>query len=808
MKKAFAFTLATLASFIMVWAQDATIQGVVRDATTDELLFGVNVVEKGTTHGVSTGLDGDFTIQLSAGSKILVFSYLGYESREMRVNVTSGESRTLNVTLQEEVSLLETVVISASKFEKKLGEETVSLDVIKPAAVENQNLVTIDNAVERNPGVAVIDRQINIRGGAGYSYGAGSRVSVLLDDLPILQADAGMPNWSAIPTENIGQIEIIKGAASALYGSSAMNGIVNVRTAYPTSEPVTKISVWGTQYANPNSKNGRADWWNMTPDEIHEASGSEVLIKQDENTLENKFKNKKRMTRPYSAGLSFGHRQKFGKFDLVMGGQVSSEQSWKYGDYEHRGRLSVQTRYRFSEKVNIGLNASTQAGKNGTFFLWNGYEGVNRYIPGDIIGDPTNTKQLRVTIDPFFNYQDEKGNKHKLQGRWYKVDNENNNDQGNFSNSLYGEYQYQKRWEDINLTLTTGGVASYVNVRAPLYAEEDGNDKFNGRNFAAFLQLDKKFFSKLNVSVGARVENFKISSTEAETKPVFRAGLNYEAAEHTFIRTSVGQGYRFPTIAEKFVNTTLGSEAAILPNKGLTSETGVSAELGIKQGIKLGGFSAYLDVAGFFNKYKNMMEFNPTDDIPVGYMLAFQSQNVGNTRIWGLETSIMGEGKIANKFPTTAMLGYTFINPKYLDWEEAKSESITDYNVLKYRFRHTFTGAWDINFMAGSGSIDFGVSGRYFSFMENVDYLFTLFINGLTEYRDSRLKSNHRDLKNQRKHKGDFILDLRAGYTFHRNNNKFKIAAIMKNVANKEYTLRPGMIEAPMSYTLRLDIEF
>jgi Outer membrane receptor for ferrienterochelin and colicins len=62
-------------------------------------------------------------------------------------------------------------------------------------------------------------------------------VLLLLDDIPVLQPDAGTPNWDDLPVENIAQIEVIKGAASALYGSSAMNGIVNVRTAYAGSEP-------------------------------------------------------------------------------------------------------------------------------------------------------------------------------------------------------------------------------------------------------------------------------------------------------------------------------------------------------------------------------------------------------------------------------------------------------------------------------------------------------------------------------------------------------------------------------------------
>ena len=72
--------------------------------------------------------------------------------------------------------------------------------------------------------------------------------------MPIVQSDAGFPNWGSIPVENIGQIEIIKGAASALYGSAAMNGIINIRTAYPTSKPVTKISFFTTQFGQPKKE--------------------------------------------------------------------------------------------------------------------------------------------------------------------------------------------------------------------------------------------------------------------------------------------------------------------------------------------------------------------------------------------------------------------------------------------------------------------------------------------------------------------------------------------------------------------------
>ena len=780
-----------------VMAQTATIKGYVKDADTKEELIGVNVVIKGTNQGTTSGIEGDFELKVTPGTITVQFSYLGYDKKEETFTIKAGETKELMVILSEEATILTTTVVSASKFDKKMSEETVSIDVLKPTFLENQNLNNVEDAIKKNPGVTVLDGQVNIRGGSGYSYGAGTRVLLLLDDLPILQADAGFPNWSSIPMENIGQIEIIKGAASALYGSSAMNGIINIRTAYATGEPVTKFSMFSTVYDNPAKETDadgnqiRKDWWNL--DEIKIGD-----ITKDLSTAR----------RPYQTGFNFGHRQKFGKFDLVAGAQAIFGQEWKYGAYENRGRFSIQTRYRINEKMNFGINGNIQGGKSGTFFLWNGNDGIKKYTPLDLVGDPTRTIAFRATVDPFFNYADDKGNRHKVLGRWYKVDNNNSNDQGNFSNFFYGEYQYQRRLDNINMTVSGGAVGSYVVVEAPLY----GDTTLSGRNFAFFAQADKKFFNKLNVSAGFRIESNKQTNTPAETKPVFRLGANYQAAEFTFIRASFGQGYRFPTIAEKFIQTNLGTGIAITSNTDLISETGISAELGIKQGIKIGKFAAFVDVAAFYTRYKDMMEFNPVIVSTSPLVVGFQSQNVGNTQILGVETNLTGEGKLFNKFPTTLLLGYTFINPKYINFDPeiegkqgvAVDENGDPYNILKYRFRHTFTAQWDINLKG----FDFGLSGQYFSFMENIDNIFTVFIPGLTEYREERLREDIEGKKPQSWYKGDFIADIRAGYTFTTaNNDRFKISVLVKNVANREYSLRPALIEAPRSYSLRLDIE-
>lgn len=777
-------------AFLMVcsftYAQNATIVGNVKDTKTSESLIGVSIQIENSTDGTVTDFDGNYELSVNAGTYNLIFSYVGYDNIKKAVSVAAGETKTLNISMGEQPMLLDGIVVTGTKFETKLGEQTVSLDVIKPSFIEKQNITGMDDAIKRSPGVTVVDRQPNIRGGAGFSYGAGSRVLILQDDLPILEAGSGSPSFGSLPIENISQIEVIKGAASALYGSSAMNGIINIRTAYPTSTPVTKISFYSGVYDNPRKEydelGNQLDkkWWNK--DEIQIGSETIDISKQK---------------RPHFYGVQFGHRQKMGKIDLVMGGQIEKTQGFRYPDNSFRLRTSANLRYRINDKISIGINGNIQTGRSDNFFLWGGSVGADKYLPGALTGVPTESKTFRLLIDPYFNYSDEKGNRHKILGRFYKSSNNNSNNQSNFVNQYYAEYQYQRRFEKINFTITTGAVAQYATVDAELYAEPFTTS----RNIAGYIQLDKKFWNKLNVSAGFRFENNHITKSKTETKPVGRFGLNYQAAEYTFIRASFGQGYRFPTIAEKFINTALGDNLTIRPNLDLISETGYSAEIGIKQGVKLGkNINAFLDIAGFYMEYSNMMEFNPDND-SLGFY--FQSRNAGNTRIYGTEVTLFGEGKLFNKFPMSLMAGYTFIRPEYKDFTDdmARRNSV-DYNVLKYRFRHTFTSAFDVQF----GRFTFGASGQFYSFMENVDEVFAALLN-LKSYSDTKLKKNYESKKPQNQHQGDFILDLRAGVILGKAKN-YNISFNVKNVTNREYTLRPALVEAPRTYSFRIDMTF
>jgi iron complex outermembrane receptor protein len=675
--------------------------------------------------------------------------------------------------------LLQTATVTSGKFEKPLGEVTVSLDVLKPRLLESTNTTSLDEVLVKVPGVSIIDGQASIRGGAGFSYGAGTRVLLLVDDIPALQADAGFPNWDDFPVENVAQIEVLKGAASALYGSSAMNGIINLRTGYAKDEPETSAAIFGKTWDTPKDEGKK--WWGT--------DSSEIQL-------------------PVEAGFSFAHRQKFNKLDFVLGMYGFYRDSYNRDSYSRYGRITPNIRYRVNDRLSLGLNTNFNFGRGGSFFVW-GDDSTRAYQAG-LNSASQSLGRLRFTIDPSMQYFDRGGNRHKILGRYYYIHNNNSGNQSNDSQMLYGEYQYQRRMDQIGLVVTAGVVGIYTKVEAELY-----NGDYNSRNLAGYLQLDYKVFGKLNLSAGVRYEQNRLNSpdtvriskdslyripngTTTESKPVFRFGANYQLGEFTYIRASWGQGYRYPTIAEKFISTDFGAGNSVRPNPALVSETGWTAELGLKQGFHLGKWRGYVDITGFVSEYQNMMEF-----ILAGITFfptlgaAFESQNTGDTRISGGEISIVGQGQIGNG-TLSVLTGYTGIKPEYKYFNDSLrivyGTSDTN-NVLKYRYNNSFKfdGQYDI------GRFSLGGSVQYNSFMQAVDAIFEAKIGDIELNSPTEFVA----VRNFRKtHKGFTIVDLRASYKL---TNALKVSVLCGNLLNEEYSVRPALLEGPRNYTLRLD---
>ncbi len=767
------FLFATLFTSILC-AQTAILTGKITDQSTGEPLIAATILAG--AKGAVADVDGNYSIELEAGTYKVEISYVGYQSIQQTITLANGETRTLDVALSNETNLLQTATVTSGKYEKPLSEVTVSLEVLKPNLIENTSKLTIDKALDKVPGVSVIDGQANIRGGSGYAYGAGSRVLLLVDDIPILQADAGFPNWEDVPIENIEQIEVLKGAASSLFGSAALNGIINIRTAVPKSEPETKIALFYNPYFSPQDENLK--WWDSAP---------------------------------YSLGASLSHRQRFKKLDVVLGGYYLNEESYNQDTYNRFGRFNFSTNYRITDRLTAGINGNFNGGDKGSFFYWQ--SDMATYQPNlnnDGTSTATTRKRFRYNIDPHITYFDNAGNRHKFLGRYYDVNNDNSANQSNFSTILYGEYQFQRRFVNADLVLTAGVVGMRTEVEAELY----GDTTFTSSNAAAYLQLEKKFGERLNLSAGFRLENNVLNnpgfqyrtgntvntivpSDERETKPVMRLGVNYKATDYTYLRASWGQGYRYPTIAEKYIYTDAGG-FFVIPSPDLGSETGWTAEVGVKQGFKIGNFEGFVDLAAFQMNFNNMIEFNPVFG---GFSIIpnFRAVDVGNTEIKGGEVSIAGRGKLFGDWQFGLLTGYVYTEPRYLEYDakaEVGSKAYNNYNnsslktdnILKYRPRHSFKADLEIT----KGAFSFGIESFHNSNVEAVDAIFLLIIKGLIQFREAD-------------DNGYWLNNVRASYTFA---NDLKFSLLFNNIFNESYSVRPGLLEAPRNMTVRLDYKF
>jgi iron complex outermembrane receptor protein len=866
MKKQFLWSIGLLIGLLGASSSllaQGTITGIMMDSLENEPMLGAEIRIDDSAGSFVTGatsdfVEGKYTVSVPAGSYNLVANYMGYQTIIIPITVKDNETQTININMLEEVNVLKIVTKTASRFETPVGKSSVSIDVVQPSLVDNTNATKVDEVVDKVPGVSVVDGQANIRGGSGFSYGAGSRVLLLVDDLPLLTGDAGQPNWRDIPVENIAQIEVVKGAASALYGSSALNGIINIRTAYAKNEPYTKVSVFQTSFMTP--RRAETAWWQRDAIGVWDAASNDSTAQDTVNPTLLSGPLGYRM--PLEMGVQFAHRRKIGKFDLTLGGNYFYQDSYRAGAYERKYRINSNMRYRFNTKMNVGLNINFNTGQSGSFFIWAneapyglGFLNADTvmseiYVP--LSGSITQTNTVRFNIDPYFTAYDNKNGRHRLQTRYFYVNNQNNQDQSNSSNLYYGEYQYQRKFEIASsvfgdFKLVAGAVGMYTYAESQLF----GNAQYNVANAALYVQGEQGLFkpsgsddTKLSLIVGARLEYNSIQSPDSviidpnpageglienpeplsqEAKPVFRVGLNYEVTPFTFLRASWGQGYRYPTIAERYITTLIGEPPlalAIRANPILESETGWSAEIGIKQGFKIGNFKGFVDLAGFWTEYQNMMEFTfgggepGATGIGTGQSLFFQSVNIDDTRIVGGELSLMGTGKIG-EVSFNVLAGYTLLMPQFQNWDSDSTIRIlstTDYNILKYRNVHTVK--FDVEaFFLKNKALSIGYSVNYNSPMVNIDKAFEdLLWNAPFEGDDDVFGIGYyRDNINS----GESInMSARIGYrhAFKNSEDKettaIKLSLVAKNLLNQEYMIRPALVDAPRNITVRLDVEF
>ena len=921
-KNKFSLFIVTLMCTLCAWAQTSgthmtEVSGVVTDFQTREPLIGVTVCDKNDlSNGTVTDFDGHYTILVDTRKPtMLIFSYVGYDTETRSVNSLTKE---INVPLLTHNEILDDVVVTAGRFEQRSTDVTVSMELLKPQALRSQAPTDLSSTLQTLPGVEIIDKQPSIRGGGGWTYSVGSRCQVLMDGMSILNPKTGEINWNNVPLENVGQVEVIKGASSVLYGSSALNGVINVRTQRPGLKPETKISGYVGVYDNYKE---------------YAYTGARL---------------------PLYYGAEASHSRRVGNFDISGAISGFKDEGFRQQSFNDRVRLGGNLTYHqpmdAGKYMTMGANMNYVANQYGDFFIWRSPKQPVLPSPLTKMG----RKEHNFNIDPFWNYDDaDKGISHKIRARFYLTSDNLTTPSATMSTEdlakwavqsfdlekVKGKYDEFKGYTDGGMSTEDALILTFKDVAIPVMNEDwlgavksgidlvqnglgytgtvaelqdavayamhllANNDPtrpeltYNGYldyqfakqwnsgvrlttgvnwnhitntanitgthhtdNVAAYLQYDHRIADKLSLSAGMRLEyyrmddhykeaNIQIGKWLCPVRPVFRAGLNWEIYKAGFLRASFGQGYRNPSITEKFARKDIGG-VGVYPNHDIKPESGFNAEIGYKQLYKFGPITGTLDVAAFYTEYRNMIEYqfglfrnsdftmiNSMDDVVseaqkmiddikttkslsnAGIGIGAQFVNVNHARIYGCEVSTAGKVDIQKEMGLRYSIGYTFTEPEDMDNAKRVEEEKTytdplqmknksnDSKYLKYRNKHSFKTTIDYNYKW----LSLGINMMYRSKMLAVDYIMV----------DEREKAEPDLMDYARKfifgyedgvslhdywmshNTGVFTMDLRASVRF---KEHVEVQFLINNLLNTEYSYRPMALAAPRTFVCRMNI--
>lgn len=212
----------------------ATVSGSVKDALSSEPLAGVNIVIKGTVSGTISDSEGNFSVKIRTTPATLIFSMIGFSSQELEV---TGDMANVEIKMEESTILGEEIVISASRVEESILESPVTiekmdiLNIQQAAAADFYDGLSNLKGVHTNQGSLTLT-SINTRGFAAI---ANTRFVQLMDGMdnaaPLLNFPTG--NIVGISELDMESMELVPGAASALYGPNAFNGILFMNSKSP-----------------------------------------------------------------------------------------------------------------------------------------------------------------------------------------------------------------------------------------------------------------------------------------------------------------------------------------------------------------------------------------------------------------------------------------------------------------------------------------------------------------------------------------------------------------------------------------------
>ena len=601
------------------------VTGKVIDSKSKAPLPGANVQIMGTVRGASTDRNGNFTIEkVPPGTYSIRASMIGYRSVTLKnILVRDKQETKVFFELRETPIEFDPIVVLAGKTKQRLDQAAVSISVVSAKEIKRRNPTNLIEALETVPGINFIGNQINIRGSTGYTYGAGNKVLLLLDGVPVYASDTGEFNWDMLPPLDIKRIEVLKGAGSTLWGASALGGVVNVITKSPSPEGKLLFSCTAGKYDKPYY-----DEWRWTdPNRLH-------YVRTD-----------------------ISYSKQFGRLGMrISAGRFMSTGYTQLGDFK-KYNLTGKFDYRFPDNIKWTGYAAYSFIYRGFFIQWKGQNDPYEVDEANL-DNYAKTNQLSVysklaiPVSSRFAINVRASFVRTLMGNQF-------GEAAGFNPALGQGMEFQVDW------LPHSGHTVTIGMQ---YQHDAGSTKYFGdhRGFfiGPYLQDEWKIRENLRVTAGFRYDRYQLIGGPKEDLFSPRIGINWQPWSTTSLRASAGSGFRAATIVERYLELAI-MNFKIKANPGLKAESSWAYDLGFRHYVTE---NWNVDVSLFDNEYWELIEAHL--DLIRGQI---QFRNIPRARIRGIEatTNISMPIRILglNMIPSL-QASVTAMDHKDLKWNE------------------------------------------------------------------------------------------------------------------------------------------
>jgi len=209
------------------------VKGTVSDTETGVALVGATVKVKDTKTGTSTGVDGKFSLEIPAGGKILIVSFVGYSTKEVEI----GFLTEIDVKLDSDRSSLAGVVVTASRYEQNIFSSPRAITVLSAQEIKDKNEFSALDGLSDEIGIW-IEKRTTTTSDPVLRGLSGSNLLALVDAQSLSTlwgegGEAGDDMYGKIDAESLERIEVVRGPGSVMYGSNALGGVINFITKKP-----------------------------------------------------------------------------------------------------------------------------------------------------------------------------------------------------------------------------------------------------------------------------------------------------------------------------------------------------------------------------------------------------------------------------------------------------------------------------------------------------------------------------------------------------------------------------------------------